>query len=88
MLHFFTEWILVHSAWKDSFFFAITLYFIRKLLVYNYSPTPPKAKGVGAYSKMYPGMFGLKSKFFPLIILVSETPMMLKSKINSPNKWS
>ena len=53
-----------------------------------YKTTPPEARGVGAYSKLYPGMFGLKSKFFPLIILVSETPIMLKSKFNSSHKWT
>ena len=47
-----------------------------------YKPTPPEARGVGAYSKIYPGMF------FPLIILVSETPIMLKTKFNSSNKWT
>ena len=53
-----------------------------------YKPTPTEARGVGAYSKIYPGMFGLKYKFFPLIVLVSETPIMLNSKFNSSNKWT
>ena len=54
-----------------------------------YKPTPPEARGVVAYSKIYPGKFGLKSKFFlPLIILLSEIPIMLKSKFNSSNKWT
>ena len=42
-----------------------------------------EARGVGTYSKTYPGMLGLKSLFLPLIILVSETPIMLNSKFNS-----
>ena len=38
-----------------------------------------EARGVGTYSKTYPGMLGLKSISLPLIILVSETPIMLNS---------
>ena len=51
-----------------------------------YKPTPPEARGVGTYSKTYPGMLGLKSISLPLIILVSETPIMLNSKFNSSNR--
>ena len=36
-------------------FFSITVYFRDSLI---YKPTPPEARGVGAYSKIYPGMFG------------------------------
>ena len=38
-----------------------------------------EARGVGTYSKTYPGMLGLKSISLPLIILVSETPIILNS---------
>ena len=86
MLHFCEEWISIHSAWKASFdVFSVTVYFRDSL---TYKPTPPEARGVGAHSKIYPGMFGLKSKFFPQIILVSETLIMLKSQFNSSNKWT
>ena len=47
-----------------------------------------EARGVGTYSKTYPGMLGLKSISLPLIILVSETPIMLNSKFNSSNRWT
>ena len=47
-----------------------------------------EARGVGTYSKTYPGMLGLKSISLPLIILVSETPILLNSKFNSSNRWT
>ena len=47
-----------------------------------------EARGVGTYSKTYPGMLGLKCISLPLIILVSETPIMLNSKFNSSNRWT
>ena len=36
----------------------------------------------------HPGMLGLKSISLPLIILLSETPIMLNSKFNSSNRWT
>ena len=47
-----------------------------------------EARGVGKYSKTYPDMLGLKSISLPLIILVSETPIMLNSKFNSSKRWT
>ena len=38
-----------------------------------------EARGVGTYSKTYLGILGLKSISLPLIILISETPIMLNS---------
>ena len=52
-----------------------------------YIPTPPAERGVGTYSKLYPVMFGLKSIKFEFVILVSVTPMILKWKSSSFNKW-
>ena len=78
------NWTSIYSAWKASFdVFSITVHFRDSLI---YKTTPLEAGGVGVYSKVYPGIFGLKSKFFSLIVLVSETPIMLKSKFNSSNK--
>ena len=62
MSHFCGEWISIHSAWKASLdVFSITVYFKDSLI---YKPTSPDARGVGVYSKIYPGMFGLKSQVF------------------------
>ena len=55
MLHFCEEWISINSSWKASFdVFSTTVYFRDSLM---YKPTPPEARGVGAYSKIYPGIF-------------------------------
>ena len=81
MLLFCGRWISIQSDWKaSSDNFSITVYFREPL---TYKPTPPEARGVGTYSKTYPGMLGLKSICLPLIILVSETLIMLNSKFNS-----
>ena len=76
--------ILIQSDWKaSSGTFSMTVHFRESLI---YKPTPPEARGVGTYSKTYPGMLGLKSISLPLIILVSETPIMLNSKFHSSNR--
>ena len=74
------------SDWKaSSHTFSMTVYFRESLI---YKPTPPEARGVGTYSKTYPGILVLKSISLPLIILVSETPIILNSKLNSSNRWT
>ena len=86
MLLFCGSWISIQSDWKaSSDTFSMTVYFSESLV---YKPTPPEARGVGTYSKTYPGMLGLKSISLPLIVLVSETPIMLNSKFNSSNRWT
>ena len=86
MLLFCGSWISIQSDWKaSSDTFSMTVYFRESLI---YKPTPPEARGVGTYAKTYPGMLGLKSISLPLIILVSETPIMLNSKFNSSNRWT
>ena len=63
----------LESDWKaSSRTFSMTVYFRESL---TYKPTPPEARGVGTYSKSYPGILGLTSISLPLIILVSETPI-------------
>ena len=77
--------ISTHRAWKASLeVFSRTPYLKSESM---YIPTPPAERGVGTYSKLYPVMFGLKSIKFEFVILVSATPMILKWKLSSFNKW-
>ena len=74
MLLFCGSWTSIQSDWKaPSDAFSMTVYFRESLI---YKPTPPEARGVGTYSKTYPGMLGLKSSSLSLIILVYETPII------------
>ena len=84
VLLFCGSWISIQSDWKaSSGTLSITVYFRESLI---HKPTPPEARGVGAYSKTHPGMLGLKCISLPLNILVSETPIMINSNFNSSSR--